>query len=247
MEKPLVSVIMPVYNGAAYIRQAVDSVLAQDVPLEILVIDDGSTDDTALVLEAYSNLENFYYICNDSNMGAAASRNRGIQQAAAPYVAYLDADDWWETGKLSRQLERLKETGYVMCSTGRELMNPDGASTGKKISVKEEVTYRELLKHNSINCSSVVIRRDVALEFPMCYDRSHEDYITWLKVLEKYGRCAGIPHPYLKCRLSPGGKSRNKLKSARMTYEVYRYVGYGRVKSSIFFLSYAVHGVLKYL
>lgn len=247
MDKPLVSVIIPVYNGEAYICQAVDSVLAQELPLEILVIDDGSTDGTAQKLEIYKGLENFHYICNVDNMGAAASRNCGIQQAAAPYVAYLDADDWWEPGKLVRQLDKLKETGYVMCSTGRELMHPDGTSAGKVISVKEKVTYRELLKHNSINCSSVVIRRDVALEFPMCYDKSHEDYITWLKVLKKYGYCAGLAHPYLKCRLSPGGKSRNKLKSARMTYEVYRHVGYGRIKSSMFFVSYAVHGVLKYL
>ena len=144
------------------------------------------------------------------------------------------------------QLKRLEETGYVLCSTGRELMSSDGSSTGRTIPVKEKVTYRELLKHNSINCSSVVLRRDVACEFPMEHDNSHEDYITWLKILRKYGCAAGINKPYLKYRLSEGGKSRNKLKSAAMTYNVYRYAGYGRIRSCIFFCSYAVHGVWKY-
>ena len=87
---------------------------------------------------------------------------------------------------------------------------------------------------------------DVARELPIEQDDSHEDYITWLKILRKYGCAAGINKPYLKYRLSEGGKSRNKLKSAAMTYNVYRYAGYGRIRSCIFFCSYAVHGIWKY-
>lgn len=246
MNKPLVSVIMPVYNGEKYIRKAVKSVYEQGVSLELLVIDDGSTDHTEEVLSAYEGREDFRYIKNEQNMGAAGSRNRGVGLAQGTYIAFLDADDWWEPGKLKEQLKRLEETGYVLCSTGRELMNADGSSTGRTIPVKEKITYRELLKHNSINCSSVILRRDVAREFPMEHDDSHEDYITWLKILRKYGCAAGINKPYLKYRLSEGGKSRNKLKSAAMTYNVYRYAGYGRIRSCIFFCSYAVHGLWKY-
>ena len=246
MNKPQVSVIMPVYNGEKYIKQAVESVFAQKVATELLVIDDGSTDHTEKVLSAYEGREDFRYLKNKENMGAARSRNRGVQEARGEYIAFLDADDWWEKGKLTAQLELLEKTGYVLCSTGRELMKADGTDTGRYIPVKEKILYRDLLKHNSINCSSVVIRREAALEFPMEHDDSHEDYITWLKVLRKYGCAAGINKPYLKYRLSEGGKSRNKLKSAAMTYRVYRYAGYGRIWSGIFFVSYAVHGVWKY-
>lgn len=125
-------------------------------------------------------------------------------------------------------------------------MSPEGKDLKKYIPVKERITYAELLKHNSINCSSVLLLREVALEFPMEHDDSHEDYITWLKILKKYGHATGINRPYLKYRLSQGGKSRNKVKSARMTYQVYRYVGYGPMKSACFFVSYALHGVWKY-
>ena len=185
MNKPQVSVIMPVYNGEKYIKQAVESVFAQKVATELLVIDDGSTDHTEKVLSAYEGREDFRYLKNKENMGAARSRNRGVQEARGEYIAFLDADDWWEKGKLTAQLELLEKTGYVLCSTGRELMKADGTDTGRYIPVKEKILYRDLLKHNSINCSSVVIRREAALEFPMEHDDSHEDYITWLKAAAK--------------------------------------------------------------
>ena len=246
MSHPLVSVVMPVHNGGKYIRDAVESVFAQEVPLELLVIDDGSVDDTEKVLDAYKGREDFRYLKNKKNIGAAGSRNKGVRHAKGKYVAFLDADDWWEKGKLKKQVKALEKTGYVLCSTGRELVNPDGTSTGKYIPVKEKITYRELLKHNSINCSSVLVRRSVIGRFPMEHDDSHEDYITWLKILQKYRWGAGINEPLLKYRLSEGGKSRNKWKSAAMTYKVYRYMGFGWWKSAVLFASYAVHGLWKY-
>lgn len=244
--KPLVTVVMPAYCAASYIEQAIDSVYEQDVPLELIVIDDCSKDETAEILRKYQNRDDFIYLCNDRNEGAAHSRNRGVELAKGEYVAFLDSDDWWDKGKLQSQLKAIEKTGYVMCSTARELVHADGTATGRVIGVKETVTYKELLKHNSINCSSVLIRKNVAKEFPMCYDQSHEDYITWLKILRKYGNCVGINTPYLKCRLSEGGKSRNKIKSAKMTFAVYRYMGYSMVQSIRYFCSYAIHGVLKY-
>ena len=246
MEKPLVSVVMPVYNGERYIGKAIESALGQEVPVEVLVIDDCSADGTELAVMKYMDSGKIRYIQNEQNMGAARSRNRGVKEARGKYIAFLDADDWWEKGKLAAQLAAREMTGEVICSTGRDLMNPDGTFTGKYIPVKSRLDYHELLKHNSINCSSVLILREVALEFPMEHDDSHEDYITWLKVVRKYGHATGINRPYLKYRLSQGGKSRNKAKSAIMTYQVYRYVGYGPLRSACFFLSYALHGIWKY-
>ena len=246
MENILVSVVMPVYNGEKYIGKAIESVLAQKVSTELLVIDDCSTDETELVVMKYMDSGIIRYLRNEKNMGAGGSRNRGIKEARGKYIAFLDADDWWEKGKLEAQIETMEITGCDICSTGRELMKPDGHTTGKYIPVNERITYRDLLKHNSINCSSVVLRREDALAFPMEHEDSHEDYITWLKILKRGGFAVGINKPYLKYRLSEGGKSRNKLKSAAMTFKVYRYAGYGPLKSLFFFVSYAFHGVWKY-
>lgn len=246
MEQPIISVVIPAYNCAGYIGQALDSVFAQKVPLEVLVVDDGSTDGLWEAIEPYEKRENFRYLKNAANLGVAMSRNRGVQEARGRYVAFLDADDWWAPGKLAHQLETLLATGDVLCTTGRELMREDGTPAGRCIPVKKTITYRELLKHNSINCSSVVILREAALLFPMEHDDAHEDYLTWLRVLKKYGRASGIDRPYLKYRLRGGQKSADKLRSAKMTYQVYRYMGYGRIKSAVFFVSYAAHGLKKY-
>lgn len=243
---PEISVIIPVHNGAATISKALDSALSQKVELEVIVIDDCSTDDLEKVMKRYCSDERVRFLKNEKNLGAAVSRNRGVKEARGNFVAFLDSDDYWASGKLETQLQVLKKKKCVLCSTARELMTPEGELTGKVIGVKEQITYKELLKHNSINCSSVVIKREAMLEFPMEHEDSHEDYITWLKVLKKYGAAAGINEPLLKYRLSATGKSGSKWKSASMTFKVYRYMGFGWLPSITCFVSYALHGVWKY-
>lgn len=247
MCRPLVSVVMPAYRCAGTIRQAIDSALNQQVPVEILVIDDCSDDELEqTVMEAYRDVPEVIYRKNPHNMGAAQSRNRGVEMAKGQYVAFLDADDCWTPGKLKKQLKRMEDSGAVLCATARELMTPEWVSTGKVIPVKERITYRELLKHNSINCSSVLIRTEVTREFPMHHEDSHEDYIMWLEVLQKYDYAVGINEPMLKYRLSNTGKSGSKLHSAKMTFLVYRYMGFGWLRSFWCFCSYAFHGIKKY-
>lgn len=246
MSEPLVSVIMPAYKCAGTIRLAIDSALNQNVSMEILVINDCSPDNLDEVMASYADTPEVVYLKNEQNMGAAQSRNRGVKLARGEYVAFLDSDDYWMPGKLAKQLAALEKSGAVLCATARELMTPEGELTGRIIPVKEEITYRELLKHNSINCSSVLMKREVALKFPMHHEDSHEDYIMWLEVLQKYGKAVAVNEPLLKYRLSNTGKSGSKLQSARMTFMVYRYMGFGWVKSLCCFASYAIHGVKKY-
>ena len=244
---PAVSVIIPVYSGSRYLPRAIDSALSQNVPREIIVINDASPEDVDSVIAPYLDTGDVIYLKNPQNIGAAESRNRGVRHALGKYVAFLDADDYWEPQKLRKQITLLEKNDYVLCATGRELILPDGSSTGRVISVPETITYRDLLKHNCINCSSVVIRTEVAREFPMHHAQdSHEDYIMWLEVLRKYGIACGINEPLLKYTVSTQGKSGTKLKSAGMTYRVYQYMGFSPVKSALCFCSYALHGVWKH-
>ena len=247
MNKPLVSVIMPAYRCAATVGAAIDSVLCQDVDLELLVIDDCSPESLEEALAPYSANPRVRLLKNEQNMGAAHTRNRGVSLAKGEYVAFLDSDDIWLPGKLQKQLKLMEETGMVLCATARELMSPEGVPSGRVLPVKPEITYRELLKHNSIACSSVVMKREVALEHPMHHEDSHEDYIMWLEILEKHGSACGINEPLLRYRLTNTGKSGSKLHSAKMTFKVYRYMGFSMAKSLVCFASYAIHGVSKYL
>ena len=241
-----VSVIIPAYRCAATLRQAIDSALFQEVPLEILVLDDCSGEDIEGIVRSYGDEPRLRYLKNEKNLGAAATRNRGVKLATGDYVAFLDADDWWEEDKLKKQLEVLCRTGAVLCCTGRELVTPDGKQTGRIIGVKEKITYRMMLHQNWINCSSAVMKTEIAKEFPMEHEEGHEDYILWLKILKKYGWAAGVNEPLLKYRLTAKGKSGNKLHSAKMTYDSYRYAGLGRLKSALCFCAYAANGVKKY-
>lgn len=243
---PLVSVIMPAYRCAGTIDTAIVSVLEQEVELELIVINDQSPDQLDQVMAGYGGDSRVRYVKNEKNLGAAGSRNRGVRMARGKYIAFLDADDWWEPGKLAAQIALMEKKKVVLCSTGRELVTPEGQPTGRVIGVKEEITYRDLLRHNCINCSSVVLQTEVAREFPMEHEDSHEDYILWLRILKKYGRAAAIDEPLLKYRLTAKGKSGSKLKSAKMTYRAYRYAGFGRGKALLCFLAYAMNGVWKY-
>ena len=99
MNKPLVSVIMPAYRCAATVGAAIDSVLCQDVDLELLVIDDCSPESLEEALAPYSANPRVRLLKNEQNMGAAQTRNRGVSLAKGEYVAFLDSDDIWLPGK----------------------------------------------------------------------------------------------------------------------------------------------------
>lgn len=116
MSHPLVSVIIPNYNYARYLRQAIDSALAQTYPaVEVVVVDDGSVDDSAMVAESYGTRIKFI---RQRNRGVSAARNRGVWESTGEYLAFLDADDYWVPAKLERQMVRFQsdaELGLVYC------------------------------------------------------------------------------------------------------------------------------------
>ncbi len=223
----------------------------QNMPVELIIVDNASVDHTSDVIQGCqaewkSAPINWKVIHCGKNLGATAGRNLGVANASAPYVAFLDSDDWWATEKLKKQIALLKKTGGVLCSTGREFTTYEGELTGHTIPVKSIITYQDLLHDNIINCSSVLILTSVAKEFPMEHDEYHEDYITWLRVLKKYKTAYAINEPLLKYRRSADGKSANKWKSARMHYYSLRLVGIGAVKAMWYSCFYAISGVKKY-
>src|SRR5512139_2667017 len=106
MAAPTVSVVVPAYNAAWCVRKAVDSVLAQDFrDFELIVVNDGSTDDTLAVLRGYGDA---IRVVDQRNGGMSNARNAGIRAARGEFLAFLDSDDWWLPGKLGRQVALLR-------------------------------------------------------------------------------------------------------------------------------------------
>lgn len=243
-----VSVIIPTYNCGVYLACAIESVLKQDVDLEIILIDDASIDGTEEIVKELKKSAKYpiSYIRNAKNLGVSASRNKGIEIASGEYLAYLDADDWWAEGKLKKQLMRLKQTNGVFCYTGRELFYENGQPKDKWISVPEKVTWKSLLWTNVIPCSSVLIKTEIGKEFPMEHDEVHEDYLTWLRIVRKYQAAYGVNEPLLKSRLTADGKSRDKKKTIQMTYGVYRYLGLRKITALTYTASHLYFSAKRY-
>ena len=255
METCLVSVIIPCHNNNETISQAVSSVLTEKrTPLEIIIVDDGATLDQKLLPFPEDDPEMIRVFTLKKTRGAAYARNLGVKKAKGQYVAFLDADDWWAGKKLEKQLllirkyQRHKKEEPVLCFTGRQLCRANGEITEKYIHAPKRIDYRSLLKHNAVNCSSVILKRETALKHPMEEDGNlHEDYLCWLQILREGGFAAGIDEPLLYYRVNRSSKSGNKLKSAVMTYRVYRKLQLPLYKRIFYFISYTWNGIRKYL
>ena len=169
---PLVSVVVPVYNGSDYVVQGLNSILAQSYqPIEIIVIDDGSTDDTAEKLKSFGNKITWKTI---PNQGPANARNQGLNLAKGQYIAFLDCDDVWFRNKIAKQIEALAahpDAGFCCCNfIGRRGPRNRLANNFKSLGIYEQLTFnvpvkepfRLLMRENFIGtASNVVVRRDV--------------------------------------------------------------------------------------
>lgn len=140
-----VSVIIPTYNYGRFIREAIESALGQTAaPLEVIVVDDGSTDETAEVVAEFG--DRVRYI-RQENAGVGAARNRGVEESTGEFVAFLDADDYWAPTKLEKQLAKFTEdpgVGLVHCGM-REFDSETGATIDTHLDGLEGSVWRELL------------------------------------------------------------------------------------------------------
>ncbi len=248
----MISVIIPCYKGNDTIRRAVMSALNQTYQdVEVIVIDNNRTLDRKLLKTFNENIPNVRVYSFDEKISAAAGRNFGINAARGEYVAFLDADDYWREDKLEKQLKVMKKYKFrgispVICFTGRAIVDTSNRFTGKYFGCDKIVTYEKLLKGNQINCSSVMMRKDVVERFEFPEGDLHEDYAMWLDILRRGSFAAGIDQPLLRYRLSAKSKSGNKLKSALMTFRVYMYEGLGVFETLYYMCMYMYNGIKKY-
>lgn len=245
----LISIIMPAYNSEKFITQAILSVVQQTYPeWELLVIDDCSTDDTVGCVTAmahqYSKIKLF---CNEVNKGVATSRNIGVQKALGDWIAFLDSDDLWEPHKLEKQLSFLQEKAADLIFTGSAFIGERGVCQNFILHTPEKITYRELLKQNLISCSSVMVKKSWIQKYPMPEGLLiHEDFASWLKILQEIPEAHGIDEPLIFYRISASSKSGNKLKAARMNWNTYRYIGLAIPKCIYNMILYVERGIKKY-
>ncbi|MCL2352359.1 MAG: glycosyltransferase [Firmicutes bacterium] len=246
---PEVSVIMPARNAEKTVAASVRSVLAQTYrDFELLVIDDESGDATgALVSGLLAGLPNALYYRLDKRGGRAFARNFGVSLAKGKWIAFLDSDDLWREDKLQRHMRFIHKTNAAISYTASAFINPAGKPYKYVMRAKYILTYKELLRRNLMSLSSVIVRRDIMSRVKMADGELHEDYAAWLEILRETGRAYGLDEPLLTYRISGSSTSGNRLKSAQMVFNTYKYVGYKTVPAFLLTLRYAVHSVRKRL
>lgn len=183
MKNGLVTIIMSVYNRPEYISDALSSIFAQSCKeFEVIVVDDGSTEDMKVILGEYLPRVRYF---RKENGGAASARNYGIERAEGEYISFLDSDDMWHQNKLDMQLKFLKgnkEIGLV-CS-GFLYHGRNGKKTGDKAEWEKGNLFESLFCKSFIHTSTVVLRRSV-LDKVGLFDEQYmcaEDYDLWLRI-----------------------------------------------------------------
>lgn len=243
-----VSVVMPAYNAARYIEASIRSVQAQSITdWELLVVVDGSADGTLKIVQRLAEEDaRVRVLINGRNLGTAKSRNRGVAEAKGDWIAFLDSDDLWRRDKLEKQLALAeREPGAALLYTACAYMDENGKPYTYILRAKPRFTYRDLLRRNLLSCSSVMVKRELMLRYPMAEGFMHEDYATWLQLLCELPCAYGVDEPLLIYRLSRKSKSGSRVKSGQMIYRSYRYVGYSVPVSVWLTLRYLPYSVNK--
>lgn len=194
-----VTVVIPTYNRRESLARALASVYAQTLPAsQIIVVDDGSTDDTCQWLkEAYPQVDYLW----QPNRGVSSARNVGIREASQPWIALLDDDDEWLPGKLESQFQRLRESPEIKICHCEEIWIRNGrrVNAGKRHAKPEGDIFVECLPLCAMSPSSILIHRDVWArvglfdeQLPAC-----EDYDLWLRIAARYP-VALVKEPQIK-------------------------------------------------
>lgn len=184
MKPPRVSVIIPTYNRAWCLREAVDSVLTQEFKdFELMVVDDGSTDETPPLLQEYGDS---IRVLHQRNRGVSAARNAGISGARGDLIAFLDSDDIWLQGKLAFQVEFFnRHPGALICQT-EELWVKNGrrVNPGKRHRKRGGMIFEPSLQLCLVSPSAVMLRRGLFDQVGFFDERlpACEDYDLWLRV-----------------------------------------------------------------
>jgi glycosyltransferase involved in cell wall biosynthesis len=190
---PFFSIVIPTYNRQHIIKIALDSVLCQTFQdFEILIIDNGSTDNTKQVIDSYSNTKIKYFYQTGSG-SPASPRNRGIKKSLAPWICFLDSDDYWLPSKLEILNNAIKANKRADVFYHYEIMlnQKSGKETLLSHHRRLDDMYQDILENgNQLSTSATTIRRSFLTDHQLLFNESHdfdivEDYDLWLRIADK--------------------------------------------------------------
>ena len=221
--RDLVSIIMPSYNTGRFIKETIESVLAQSYPVwELIIVDDCSTDNTDDVVNQYLADERIRYIKNDTNSGAAVSRNRALREAKGRWIAFLDSDDLWEADKLQKQISFMEENGYHFSYTNYIEIDEESKANGKSVTGPKRISKHGMYNYCWMGCLTVMYDVEAVGLIQISDIKKNNDYAMWLKVCEK-ADCYLLDESLAKYRKRSGSISNHGyMKLIKWHYILYR-------------------------
>ena len=246
----LVSIITPCYNGARYLADTIESVLGQTyAQWEMIVVDDGSTDDTPKIVEEYAARDGRVQLIRQSNGGTAKARNAAMRKARGRYIALLDGDDLWEPEFLEKQLAFMGETGAIcVCSAyrhidehGREIQHPTVPLS--------RITPGDMRVMNRIGCLTGLYdaRKHGKVYLHEELRSIRDDYAYWYDIVSLEGEARGNRQILARYRVQTASTTGNKLKLVSKQYHFYRqYLKHGVVTACLNTVRWGISGIRKF-
>ena len=224
----MISVIIPVYNRADRINRTIDNIFEQSYnDLEVIVVDDGSSDEIEIALSPYLKKKNFSFVRSDKNYGACHARNAGVNLAKGEYIAFQDSDDLWHKNKLEEQLVFLKENKADICICGMQNVYEDGHTTRfhKEGFSQKDITLENELASSFFSTQLIIGKRECFVQEP--FDERFPRFQDWdlgIRLVKKF--CVVYLDKVLVDRLVQGDSlSHNKEKgyiAGKLLLEKYR-------------------------
>ncbi len=192
-DNPLVSAVIPTHNRSALLLRALQSVVSQSYsPIEIIVVDDGSTDNTESAVKNFQQNYSLQYIKNEISQGASKARNKGVEAANGELIAGLDDDDEWHEDRITELFASYSDE-YACITSDTKMIFPKGEAIWKK---KEVIDLETLLFTNQVG-NQVLVKRERLLEAGGfdCNLKAAQDYDLWIRLCAKYGAIRNIQKP----------------------------------------------------
>ncbi|WP_455045575.1 glycosyltransferase family 2 protein [Leptotrichia trevisanii] len=247
MEKEKVSIIVPMYNAGKFIGKAIETVLSQTYEnWEMLIMNDVSTDNSLAVVNEFAKKDDRIKVVNtEKNMGVVKGRNHLIDLARGKYIAFLDADDYWHSEKLEKQIQFMKEKNASISCTEYTRVRENGEKINEVV-IKSEISYTDMLKNNYLGCLTVMYDVEKVGKRYFKELEKNEDYVLWLEIVKDVKTIYGLKENLAYYRVLDNSRSSNKVKTAKVRWEIYRKVEkLSLLKSIYYFLHYVVRAVLK--
>ena len=247
MEKEKVSIIVPMYNAEKFIGKTIESVLSQTYEnWEMLIMNDVSTDNSLAVVNEFAKKDDRIQVVNtEKNMGVVKGRNHLIDLANGKYIAFLDADDYWQSQKLEKQIKFMKEKNASISCTEYTRVRENGEKINE-IVIKPEISYTDMLKNNYLGCLTVMYDVEKVGKRYFKELEKNEDYVLWLEIVKDVKTIYGLKENLAYYRVLDNSRSSNKSKTAKVRWEIYRKIEKLSLSKSIYyFMHYAVRAVLK--